>query len=135
MMKTMRTGKPARESVRQQRQNGCSAFAATIAEEMRYSPVMVKSLEDATRMLWCDRRVFAAGRRSKLLEACMAEVDEKTKGQPFRLDTPAGPIFLDEPLWRFAGRSGLELSDDVSRRMVGTPARPAWGNEWRRERA
>jgi hypothetical protein len=55
----------------------------------------------------------------------MAEVDRATKGQPFRLDCPAGPVFVAMPLWRFAGRSGRELGAGPTLRD-----RPAWGGDW-----
>lgn len=61
-----------------------------------------------------DPRLFAQARR-ELLRA--------TEGQPFRIDTDAGPLFALVALWEFAGRSGEEFHDELapSRRE-----RPKW---------
>jgi len=55
------------------------------------------------------------------LEARMAEIDERTRGQAFRLDLQDGPVFVFIPLWRFAGRSGPDLGPGHEPTWDGDP--------------
>ena len=57
-----------------------------------------------------------------ILQQKAAEIDEHTRGLPFRLDVPGvGSMFVFMPLWRFAGRCGPEL---------GPNDEPSWGGDW-----
>ena len=47
-----------------------------------------------------------------------AELLERTKGQPFRLEGPDGPLFIASALWEFSG--GRELKNGES---------PAWDGD------
>ncbi len=40
-----------------------------------------------------------------------AELLERTKGQPFRLEGPDGPLFIASALWRFSGGRELEAGE------------------------
>ena len=96
-------------------------FAEAIVQAVAASlGVVVIDLEEAAGQLWTDEAVWKRGGRA--LREAMAEVDERTKGQAFRLDGPDGPLFLDLPLWRFAGKSGL---DHDAGRGPRKP-RPSW---------
>lgn len=112
-----------------------SEFEDHLVREIARGGAIFKSLRQAAEMLWCDLRIIKGNTR--FVRACMREIDEKTKGAPYRLETPIGPVFLDIPLWIAAGRSGGELGDKVSRSMRskpgGVPQRPTWipGPEYR----
>ena len=56
-----------------------------------------------------------------IIESKVAEIDAHTRGLPFRLDGPEGPVFVFLPLWRFAGRSGVDL---------GPNDEPTWDGKW-----
>jgi hypothetical protein len=42
----------------------------------------------------------------------MAELERATRGQAFRLDTEAGPVFFVPALWEFAGHSGGRMGNN-----------------------
>jgi hypothetical protein len=52
----------------------------------------------------------------------MRELEEATRGLPFRLDTASGPVFLATALHRFAGGECGEWGDNQ--------LRPTWGHPW-----
>ncbi len=64
----------------------------------------LQNLDSATRA-WLVRRYRPAE----------AELLTRTKGQPFRLEGPNGPLFVASALWDFSG--GRELADGEA---------PAW---------
>jgi hypothetical protein len=75
--------------------------------------IFLCDLEDAVNVL------FTGVLRGRRLRLAMAEIDMNTRGQGFRIDTPEGPLFGQEALWRFAGRSGIEFKGS-------TTADPTW---------
>lgn len=74
-------------------------FVELLAKEMvRQSRVQVLNLRNAVEMCyWIEDRHE---------DEAMRELELATRGQAFRYDTAAGPIFLDLPLWRFARYTG-----------------------------
>jgi len=83
-------------------------------------------LREAAKNLWRNKL------EDKALEAAMREVDEATKGQPFRIETSIGPLLVRQAVWRFAGRSGGKLWDDMT--ICGTVPRkdrPSWDGDYR----
>lgn len=93
----------------------------------------VCTLTRAVRELWVEDLEGDA------LAAAMREVDERTKGQPYRIETSIGPLFAVKALWLAAGRSGCGQSWDRETFALydaGGPAalkaRPAWDDDWRR---
>ena len=71
--------------------------------------LMLRDLESAAELL------FAGVLRGRKLKTAMAEIEMNTRNQPFRIDTPHGPLFAEQCLWEFAGRSGNEFTGSVSR--------------------
>ena len=87
------------------------AFAELLAAETVYSNgVCLEDLEQVTERLSreaAEAKYGKAARKRKRPAATfgriMREIDEHTKGLPFRLETSRGPIFIIESLERFAG--------------------------------
>jgi hypothetical protein len=88
----------------------------------------VATLEGAAEFLYEaePRRPGTKGsrRRRAILREGMAEIDKVTVGQPFRLETPKGPLFVLLPLWRFAGCSGPYMGPGNG--LKCGPSRPTW---------
>jgi hypothetical protein len=100
-------------------------FAQVISQGEREGGANLISLRRAVGVLYDDASRFSIMER----RAAMAEIDTATKGQPFRLETPAGPMFEELTLWRFAGRSGIIHSTCLCLKACRHPqalARPAW---------
>lgn len=87
----------------------------------------VVTLRSLTRALWREQLT------GRVFEAAMAEVEERTQGQPFRIETSVGPFFVLYAAWRYAGRSGGDCTDPMTYWAPGfkCPARPVWGADWR----
>ena len=104
----------------------------------------VVDLEGALKTVWWSgalvytRRIGedGEGRARKTLvrrdryHTAVAELLEATKGQPFRIDTEAGPLFVQGCLWRFAGQSGGCFEGDADCPWKPKTPPPAWGSEW-----
>jgi hypothetical protein len=115
------------------RTKNAEAFLGLVADELQCSSggVILVDLHNAAEMLfWSLIEPWRRHRDGELSEAeydavldrAMAEVDEKTVGQPFRFDMPNGrTVFSWEPLWRFAGRCGPH---------VGPNDNPTWDGDW-----
>ena len=56
-------------------------------------------------------------------------MERETRGQPFRVDTAKGPLFVWMALWRFAGRGGPNMGEPDA------PDEPVWGCDWHPEEA
>jgi hypothetical protein len=79
--------------------------------------VLLRDLYGAVDVLWSGH----VGGRAR--RAAMAEVERNTRGCEFRLDTPLGPLFPEEALWRYAGRPWGDLSPEADK---NGPERPVW---------
>jgi hypothetical protein len=95
-------------------------------------------LEGAAEFLYDDSRQacrrlrlgrMTTRRQGVLLRQFKAEIDQKTAGQPFRLETQGGPLFVLLPLWRYAGCSGPYMGPGNGAK---TKDRPTWDGNWRR---
>ena len=98
-----------------------ATFAQVLARAVqRHDRESVVGLEGAVELLY---RPNPKGRARQLARR---EIDEQTQGQPFRMETPTGPLFLEFPLWYFAGRSGATHCDCPDGRACTEPDRPVW---------
>lgn len=63
----------------------------------------------------------------------MAAVEERSQGQPLRIETSVGPLFALYADWRYSGRPRKDCSDPVTLWAPGSkrPSRPVWGQGWR----
>ena len=87
-------------------------------------------LKTAAELLWRNTLEGPA------LEAAMAEVDERSKGLPYRIESSIAPLFAQQALWRHAGRCGGHLSDDlIVFSTVPRKDRPSWDGDYRPLRA
>jgi hypothetical protein len=95
-------------------------FVETMAREVCGSGrASIVDLNSAVELL------YAPCPKGEARKAAMREIDEQTQGQPFRLDTPKGPLFSEFPLWYFAGRSGITHCDCAGEKCT-EPDRPVW---------
>ena len=78
--------------------------------------VMLRDLEGAVDILW------SGVVRGRPRRAAMAEVERNTRGLEFRLDTPNGPLFVEEALWRYAGKPSGDIADGAK----NAPEQPVW---------
>jgi len=109
-------------------------FWSVLADEMGSAGrEEVATLEGAARFLYNDvDNAELRGQRKlfrELLAQAMREIDERTVGQPFRLEGPRGPLFVLIPLWRFAGCSGPMMGPGDGPKIV---ERPTWPRAARR---
>jgi hypothetical protein len=81
-------------------------FLELLGQEAADEGVILVDLKGAVSLLY-HPRLYRRG----ALRHLAAEVERHTRGQAFRVDTTAGPLFLDKPLWRFAGESGTEFGE------------------------
>jgi hypothetical protein len=110
--------------------NGTAAQKRTINRlmeaEIEDCAEILIDLETAVRFLWLNELT------GKRLAEAVAEVDERTKGMPYRIETSIGPLLAQQAVWRHAGRSGDVLRDDVATyHGVPTVPRPTWSGNWR----
>lgn len=94
--------------------------------------------ESVCTLLRAARELWVEDLEGEALVAAMHEVDLKTQGQPYRLETEIGPLFAVRALWLAAGRSGCGQSWDRETFTLydaGGPAalkqRPTWDGDWR----
>jgi hypothetical protein len=83
-------------------------------------PMILKDRVGWLRELW-------GAKHAHNPKAAMAEIDERAKGQPFRIEGPAGPMFERMRFGCFAGHSVLVHESD--------PGPPTWNGEWQIEDA
>ena len=79
--------------------------------------VLLRDLAGAVDILW------SGALRGRTRRAAMAEVERNTRGLDFRLDTPGGPLFPEEALWRYAGKPWGDLSQVADK---NAPREPVW---------
>ena len=105
-------------------------FRRLLEAEWEDCAEIVVDLKTGAELLWRNTLEGPA------LEAAMAEVDEQTKGQPYRIETSIGPLLARQALWRHAGRCGGHLSDDMTVfSTVPRKDRPSWDGDYRPLRA
>jgi hypothetical protein len=92
-------------------------FLGIVAAGDEDGDAVVVTLRGAVVELWKKEPRGAA------LKAALQEVCDRTAGQPYRLDTPIGPLFARGALRAAAGQ-GLFCSTHAS-------DRPSWNGDWR----
>jgi hypothetical protein len=101
-----------------------AAFMQIVVADTEPAAGLICTLRAAVFHLW---RTRLKGRE---LEQAMREVDQRTQALPFRVETPQGPLFALQALWRFAGRPGISCWDELQ--SGARLDRPSWDGDWRR---